>query len=63
MDHLVNMLLTAMGSACSTRDEAIVAAAQHLGFPRTGENIQSAFKSTINAAIRRGLLEREEGGV
>ena len=38
---------------------AVRAAARHLGFRRVGRNIQAAFKSAINAAIRRGLLERD----
>lgn len=37
--------------------EAIRAAARHLGFKRTGSLIRDAFKSAINGAIRRGLLE------
>jgi hypothetical protein len=58
-DHLIDMLLAAMGGTWWTRDEAITAAARHLGFRRTGEKIRKAFKSAINAAIRRGLLERD----
>ena len=58
-DHLVDILLAAMGGRWWTRDEAIMAAARHLGFRRTGEKIRKAFKSAINAAIRRGLLERD----
>lgn len=53
------MLVAAMGSAWQTRDEAIVAAARHLGFRRTGRNIKAAFKSAINAAVRRKLIERD----
>jgi len=59
LDHLVDMLLAAMGGTWWTRDETITAAARHLGFRRTGEKIRQAFKSAINAAIRRGLLERD----
>jgi hypothetical protein len=58
-DHLVDVLLAAMGAPWWLRDEAISAAARHLGFRRTGEKIRKAFKSAINAAIRRGLLERD----
>lgn len=32
---------------------------RHLGFRRTGANIGTAFKSAINAALRRGLLESD----
>ncbi len=60
-DHLVAMLLAAMGGTWWARDEAIVAAARHLGFRRTGQNLHAAFRSAINAAIRRGLLERDGG--
>lgn len=59
LDHLVDILLAAMGATWWSRDAAITAAARHLGFRRTGPNIQSAFKSAINAAIRRSLLERD----
>lgn len=59
LDHLVDMLLAAMGPAWQTRDEAITAAARHLGFRRTGPSIRAAFKSAINAAQRRGLIERD----
>ena len=58
-DHLVEMLLAAMGPNWQTRDEAITAAARHLGFRRTGSNIRAAFKSAINASIRRSLIERD----
>ena len=58
-DHQVKMLLAAMGSAWQTRDEAITATARHLGFRRTGRKIAAVFKSAINAAIRRGLIERD----
>lgn len=54
---LTNALLAAMGRAWIERDEAIKAAARHLGFRRTGSAIRDAFKSVINGAIRRGLLE------
>ena len=39
---------------------AVSAAARHLGYRRrTGRKIAAAFKSAINAAIRRGLIERD----
>ncbi len=53
-------MLTAMGYAWQERDEAIRAAARHIGFTRTGSAIQRAFKSAINGAIRRGLLEADK---
>ncbi len=58
-DHLVKMLVAAMGSSWQTRAEATTAAARYLGFRRTGSKIAVAFKSAINAAIRRNLIERD----
>ena len=57
-DHLVEMLLAAMGTGWRAQPEAIRAASEHLGYQRAGGNIQTAFKSAINAAIRRGQLKR-----
>ena len=54
---LFDALLAAMGRGWTERDEAIVAATRHLGFRRTGAAIKETFKSVINGAIRRGLLE------
>jgi len=59
LDHLVAMLAAAMGGVWQTRAEATTAAARHLGYRRTGHKIAAAFKSAINAAIRRGLIERD----
>jgi hypothetical protein len=59
VDQLVSTLSSAIGSGWVTRYDAIVAGARHLGYRRTGKDIQAAFKSAINAAIRRGLLERD----
>jgi hypothetical protein len=58
-DLLIKALLASMGFSWTERDEAIRAAARYLGFRRTGSAIRSAFKSAINSAIRRGLLEHE----
>lgn len=58
-DHLIKYLLAAVDRKWHTRDEAIKAAARYLGFRRTGRNIQAAFKSAINAGIRRNLLDRD----
>ncbi len=41
------------------RPAAIRAAARHLGFRRTGAQIQDAFKAAINGALRRKLLEAD----
>lgn len=56
-DVLIDTLLSVMGMIWWEREEAIVAGARHLGFRRTGSVIRDAFKSAINGAIRRGLLE------
>lgn len=47
-----------MGKKWWTREDAIRDAAHRLGFRRTGRQIRDAFKSAINGAIRRGLIER-----
>ena len=57
LDHLIDMLLAAMGTGWWEREDALVAAARHLGYRRTAHNIRTAFKSAIKAAIRRGRLE------
>jgi hypothetical protein len=56
-DDLIEALLNAMGRPWVEREDAIRAAARHLGFRRTGSQIRDAFKSAINGAIRRGLLK------
>ncbi|MEQ9411968.1 MAG: restriction endonuclease subunit S [Fuerstiella sp.] len=57
-DHLIDILLAAMGTGWWEQSEAIRTATGHLGYRRTGQNIEKAFKGAINAAIRRNLLER-----
>ena len=59
VNHLVATLMAAIGNNWSTRSEAVVVAARSLGFRRTGQSIQAAFKSVFNATIRRGLIERD----
>ena len=59
LDLLVEYLLAAMGGSWWERAEAVTATARHLGFRRTGKNIVAALKPAINAAVRRGLLERD----
>lgn len=56
-DELISTLLKGMGKKWWTRDDAILAGTHRLGFRRTGRQIRDAFKSAINGAIRRGLLE------
>jgi len=48
-----------MGRKWWYRGDAIRAASRRLGFQRAGRQIAAAFKSAINGAIRRGLLEYE----
>jgi len=59
-DELIGTLLAAMGSGWLDREDAIRAAAHRLGFRRTGSQIRKAFKSAINGAIRRGLLDYDD---
>lgn len=56
-EELIAHLLTAMGRKWWAREDAIRAAARRLGYARTGRLITASFKSAINGAIRRGLLE------
>jgi hypothetical protein len=58
-DHLVKMLIAAMGTGWWDRPDAIRATARHLGYRRTGSEIRAAMKSAINGAIRRGLIEAD----
>lgn len=66
-DECVEFLIAAMrdagGPAVWDREQAITAAAPYVGFRRTGSTIRDAFRSAINAAIRRGVLERDGGGI
>ncbi len=59
-DERIAALLSALPRAWTPRPEAIRAAARHLGFRRTGAQIQDAFKSAINGALRRKLLEADK---
>ncbi len=56
-EQLIDALRGAMGSGWCEREDAVRAAARYFGFRRTGSAIRDAFKSAINGAIRRGLLE------
>lgn len=58
-DELIDTLLSVIRAVWWDREEATRAAARHLGFKRTGPLIRDAFKSAINGAIRRGLLESD----
>ena len=59
-DELIGTLFAAMGTTWWDREDAIRTAAHRLGFRRTGSQIRKAFKSAINGAIRRGLLEYDD---
>lgn len=50
-------VLSVVGRTWTTRDEAIAAAARHLGFERTGKKIKTAFKSALTGLLRQGDLE------
>jgi len=56
---LKQYLVGAMKSVWWEEDEAIRAAARHLGFGKAGPNIQTEFRSAIRGALRQGLLERD----
>lgn len=56
-EELIEALLTTIGNTWWKRGDAIRAAVRRLGFRRTGPRMTQAFKSAINGAIRRGLLE------
>jgi hypothetical protein len=58
-DHLIDMLLSAIGPGWIDREDALRTTARHLGFRRTGSTITTTLKSAINGAIRRGLMEYE----
>src|SRR5439155_3327188 len=58
-EHLSEMLLAGMGTAWWEREELIRQSARWLGFQRTGTAITEAFKSVINSAIRREVLESD----
>ena len=60
-NELIDTLLTTISSTWWDREDAIRASARRLGFRRTGNRITKAFKSAINGAIRRGLLQADGG--
>jgi hypothetical protein len=60
-DLLKKTLLSVVGRTWTSRDDAMVLAARHLGFARTGTKIKAAFKSIINGLIRTGKLETDGG--
>ena len=62
-DELIQTLLASIGSTWWERPDSIRAAARRLGFRRTGRRITDAFRSAINGAIRRGLLEADTKSV
>ena len=58
-DLLKKAVARSIGRTWTTRDDAITAAARHLGFARTGRKITAALRSTITSLIRGGDLERD----
>lgn len=59
-DECVAALLASLARGWTEREDAIRAATRYLGFRRTGPALHAAFKSAINGAIRRGLLEYDK---
>jgi len=53
----VHALVSGLNRSWIEREDAIRAGAAYLGFRRVGNNLRDAFKSAINGAIRRGLIE------
>ena len=68
-NFLREQFLASLGSrdrnphAWNDREEAIRETARFLGFRRTGQTIQKAFRSAINSAIRRGELESDGSAI
>jgi len=60
-DLLKDLFLAAIGRSWIDRDDAIRAVARHLGYARTGPNIQEYLRSVINGLIRDGRLEKAPG--
>lgn len=58
-DLLKKYLLGMMKGNWWEQDEAIRAAARHLGFRKAGKSIQAEFTSAIRGAIRQGLIDRD----
>ena len=58
-DELIAVLKKVVKRTWVLREDAIRESARVLGFARTGKQIQIAFRSAINGAIRRGVLEYE----
>ena len=58
-ESLKKYLVGVMKTTWWEEEEAIRAAARHLGFGKAGANIQAEFRSAIRGALRQGLLERD----
>lgn len=56
-EFLKDQMLTALGTAWWDRDEAIGATTRHLGFARTGSQIDEALRSCISGLLRQDRLE------
>ncbi|HEY0076671.1 MAG TPA: hypothetical protein VGB77_21490, partial [Abditibacteriaceae bacterium] len=59
----VQALRAAMGRGWWEREDAMRAAARHLGFSKLGPNIRQAFRSAFNSGIRQKLLEANGSAV
>jgi len=58
-DHLIDVLVTAIGRGAASQPDAIRTAARHLGYRRAGTKIKTAFMAAIRQALRRGLIQRD----
>jgi type I restriction enzyme S subunit len=56
---LKQAVLSVVGRAWWDREDAVRAAARHLGFARTGDRIEKAFNSTVRGLLRMGRLESD----
>jgi type I restriction enzyme, S subunit len=58
-EELKEYFLAALGPTWQDRPDAIRNATRHLGFARTGKNIEATWKSVINGLIRTGDVEAD----
>ena len=59
LDELVTTVTSVTNMNCIyTREELVYAVSDHLGFRRVTDTTRDKMKSTINAALRRGIVER-----
>jgi type I restriction enzyme, S subunit len=60
-DELVDTIISVTNMQCIySREELIYEVSTHLGFSRVTDSTRDQMKSAINAALRRGILERHD---